>query len=85
LIVSGRAVLLTPDTDHFDMIILSFSLWILQQNMRDAHMIIYPAANHGSPFQHPERVVRRVSVSCPNGALRRIELSNRLSTREVQS
>src|ERR1700719_4228793 len=35
--------------------------WILQQNIPDAQLIIYPDANHGSQYQSPERFVRHVS------------------------
>jgi hypothetical protein len=43
------------------MIIFSLSLGVVQQDMRDAHLIIHPGASHGSPYQPPERVERRVS------------------------
>jgi pimeloyl-ACP methyl ester carboxylesterase len=44
-----------------DVIIYSINSWILQQNIPDAQLIIYPDANHGSPYQYPERFVRHVS------------------------
>ena len=44
-----------------DVIIYSINSWILQQNIPDAQLIIYPDANHGSQFQYPERFVRHVS------------------------
>jgi pimeloyl-ACP methyl ester carboxylesterase len=39
----------------------SFNSWILQQNIPNAQLIIYPDANHGSQFQYPKRFVRHVS------------------------
>src|SRR5882757_5108453 len=45
-----------------DVIIYSINSWILQQNIPDAELIIYPDANHGSQYQYPERFVRHVSM-----------------------
>src|SRR5882672_5642807 len=44
-----------------DVIIYPINSWILQQNIPDAQLIIYPDANHGSQYQYPERFVRHVS------------------------
>jgi len=44
-----------------DVIIYSINSWILQQNIPNAQLIIYPDANHGSQYQYPERFVRHVS------------------------
>ena len=44
-----------------DVIVYSINSWILQQNMPNAQLIIYPDANHGSQYQYPERFVRHVS------------------------
>jgi len=44
-----------------DVIIYSINSWILQQNIPDAQLIIYPDANHGSQYQYPERFVRHVT------------------------
>jgi pimeloyl-ACP methyl ester carboxylesterase len=46
--------------DH-DVIIYSINSWILQQNIPNAQLIIYPDANHGSQYQYPQRFVRQVS------------------------
>jgi pimeloyl-ACP methyl ester carboxylesterase len=43
-----------------DVIIYSINSWILQQNIPDAQLIIYPDANHGSLYQYPERFVAHV-------------------------
>jgi len=40
-----------------DVIIYSINSWILQQNIPNAQLIIYPDANHGSLYQYPERFV----------------------------
>ena len=45
--------------DH-DVIVESINSWILQQNIPNAELIIYPDANHGSQYQYPERFVRHV-------------------------
>ena len=44
-----------------DVIIYSVNSWILQQNIPNAQLIIYPDASHGSQYQYPERFVRHVS------------------------
>lgn len=46
--------------DH-DVIIYSINSWILQQNLPNAQLILYPDANHGSLYQYPERFVTHVS------------------------
>src|SRR6266702_3790672 len=45
-----------------DVIIYSINSWILQQNIPNAELIIYPDANHGSQYQYPERFVGHVSM-----------------------
>jgi pimeloyl-ACP methyl ester carboxylesterase len=45
-----------------DVIVYSINSWILQQNIPNAQLIIYPDANHGSQYQYPERFVRHVSM-----------------------
>jgi len=45
-----------------DVIIYSVNSWILQQNLPNAQLILYPDANHGSQYQYPERFVRHVSL-----------------------
>jgi pimeloyl-ACP methyl ester carboxylesterase len=44
-----------------DVIIYSINSWILQQNIPNAQLIIYPDGNHGAQYQYPERFVRHVS------------------------
>ncbi|WP_454873226.1 alpha/beta fold hydrolase [Paraburkholderia xenovorans] len=44
-----------------DVIIYSINSWILQQNLPNAQLIIYPDANHGSLYQYPERFVAHVA------------------------
>ncbi|KXU85054.1 alpha/beta hydrolase [Paraburkholderia monticola] len=51
---------LVVNGDH-DVIIYSINSWILQQNLPNAQLIIYPDANHGSLYQYPERFVAHVS------------------------
>src|SRR3989442_6049320 len=52
---------LVVNGDH-DVIIYSINSWILQQNMPNAQLIIYPDGNHGSQYQYPTRFVRHVSM-----------------------
>jgi pimeloyl-ACP methyl ester carboxylesterase len=44
-----------------DVIVYSINSWILQQNIPNAQLIIYPDANHGSQYQYPQRFVRHVT------------------------
>src|SRR5712671_7527428 len=44
-----------------DVIIYPINSWILQQNIPNAQLIIYPDASHGSQYQYPQRFVRHVS------------------------
>jgi pimeloyl-ACP methyl ester carboxylesterase len=44
-----------------DVIIYSINSWILQQNIPNAQLILYPDANHGSLYQYPERFVAHVA------------------------
>ena len=45
-----------------DVIIYSVNSWILQQNLPNAQLIIYPDAGHGSQYQYPGRFVRHASL-----------------------
>ncbi|MFZ0151740.1 MAG: alpha/beta hydrolase, partial [Xanthobacteraceae bacterium] len=45
-----------------DVIIYTVNSYILQQNLPNAELIIYPDSAHGSPFQYPELFVRHVSI-----------------------
>src|SRR5882757_4866444 len=47
--------------DH-DVIIYTVNSYILQQNIPDAQLILYPDASHGALYQYPERFVRHVSM-----------------------
>jgi len=52
LIVNGGA----------DVVIYTVNSFILQQNIPNAQLILYPDANHGSQYQYPELFVRHVSM-----------------------
>ncbi len=52
LIVNGGA----------DAIIYTVNSFILQQNIPNAQLILYPDANHGSLYQYPELFVRHASL-----------------------
>jgi len=45
-----------------DVIIYTVNSFILQQNIPNAELILYPDANHGSQFQYPDLFVRHVSM-----------------------
>jgi pimeloyl-ACP methyl ester carboxylesterase len=45
-----------------DVIIYTVNSFILQQNLPNAQLILYPDSNHGSQYQYPELFVRHVSL-----------------------
>jgi pimeloyl-ACP methyl ester carboxylesterase len=45
-----------------DLIIYTVNSFILQQNIPNAQLIIYPDANHGSPYQYPELFVKHAAL-----------------------
>jgi pimeloyl-ACP methyl ester carboxylesterase len=45
-----------------DVIIYTINSYILQQNLPNAQLIIYPDSGHGSLYQYPELFVRHVST-----------------------
>lgn len=45
-----------------DLIIYTINSFILQQNLPDAQLILYPDANHGAPYQYPELFVKHASL-----------------------
>ena len=45
-----------------DVIIYTVNSFILQQELPNAQLILYPDANHGSQFQYPELFVRHVTM-----------------------
>jgi pimeloyl-ACP methyl ester carboxylesterase len=45
-----------------DVIIYTINSFILQQNIPNAQLIVYPDSNHGSPYQYPELYVRHASL-----------------------
>jgi pimeloyl-ACP methyl ester carboxylesterase len=45
-----------------DVIVYSVNSFILQQNLPNAQLILYPDANHGSQYQYPEFFVHHVSL-----------------------
>ena len=45
-----------------DVLVYTVNSFILQQNIPDAQLILYPDSNHGSPYQYPELFVRHVSM-----------------------
>jgi pimeloyl-ACP methyl ester carboxylesterase len=45
-----------------DVIIYTVNSFILQQNIPNAQLILYPDANHGSQYQYPELFVQHVNI-----------------------
>ncbi len=45
-----------------DLIIYTINSFILQQNIPNAQLILYPDSNHGSPYQYPELFVKHVCL-----------------------
>lgn len=43
-----------------DIVIATINSYILYQHIQNAHLILYPDANHGSHFQNPELFVSQV-------------------------
>lgn len=52
LVVNGSNDVIMPTVNSF----------IMQQNMPNAQLIIYPDSNHGAHHMHPELFVRHVSM-----------------------
>src|SRR6266852_1335888 len=50
-----------------DVIIYTINSYVLQRNIPNAQLILYPDANHGSQYQYPERFVRHVSMFLSEG------------------
>jgi pimeloyl-ACP methyl ester carboxylesterase len=47
---------------HADIVIATVNSFILQQNLPNAQLILYPDSGHGAHFQYPELFVRHVST-----------------------
>jgi pimeloyl-ACP methyl ester carboxylesterase len=45
-----------------DVIIYPVNSFILQQNLPNAQLILYPDSNHGSHYQYPKLFVQHVSM-----------------------
>ena len=45
-----------------DVIVYTINSFILQQNLPNAQLILYPDASHGSQYQYPERFVGHMSL-----------------------
>ncbi|MCH4247033.1 MAG: alpha/beta hydrolase [Acinetobacter populi] len=47
---------------HHDIMVPTINSFILQQNIPNAHLILYPDSGHGSHFQYPELFVNQTSL-----------------------
>jgi pimeloyl-ACP methyl ester carboxylesterase len=56
-----RQPTLVINGDH-DVIVYTINSYILQQNIPDAQLILYPDAGHGALYQYPQRFVRHVAM-----------------------
>ncbi|HWZ16927.1 MAG TPA: alpha/beta hydrolase [Mucilaginibacter sp.] len=45
-----------------DVIVYTINSYILQQNIPNAQLILYPDANHGAQYQYPELFVQHVNI-----------------------
>jgi pimeloyl-ACP methyl ester carboxylesterase len=69
-----------------DVIVYTINSYILQQNLPNAQLILYPDANHGSQYQYPERFVRHVSMFLSEeGRVSRSRLQIDPSIKQIQS
>src|SRR5258707_351586 len=53
-----------------NLVIYSVNSFILQQQLPNAELILYPDANHGSQYQYPKRFVQHVSTFLSEGEAR---------------
>ena len=45
-----------------DLIVYTINSFILQQNIPNAQLIIYPDASHGAPYQYPQLFVKHATL-----------------------
>ena len=55
---------------HADIIVPTVNSFLLQQNLPDAELVLYPDSGHGAHFQYPGRFTRQVTefLDRPDGA-----------------
>ena len=61
LVVNGNRDLIIYTINSF-IVVATVNSYLLQQNLPNAQLIIYPDASHGAPYQYPELFVKHATL-----------------------